>query len=115
MWCASPRKGLSIRTPAHSVAPLLCSSLLRGLFSLLRVQSCADVRIGRQKPRENVDELRSLIAKWRAIGCLGRVNDNWINIERIEQMRDLPLGDRTAVFVLGPDRGRIFVQLGNDA
>ena len=36
-----------IRTSAHSLAPLLCSSLLRGLFSLLRVQPCADVRIGR--------------------------------------------------------------------
>ena len=36
-----------IRTSAHSLAPLLRSSLLRGLFSLLRVQPCADVRIGR--------------------------------------------------------------------
>ena len=38
------------------------------------------------------------------------MNDDGINIERIEQMRDLPLGDRTAVFVLGPDRGRIFAR-----
>jgi hypothetical protein len=36
----------SIRTSAHSVGLLLCSSLLRGLFSLRRVQPCADVRIG---------------------------------------------------------------------
>ena len=36
-----------IRTSAHSLAPLLCSSLLRGLFSQLRIQPCADVRIGR--------------------------------------------------------------------
>ena len=32
------------------------------------------------------------------------MNDDGINIERIEQMRDLPLGDRTAVFVLGLPR-----------
>ena len=42
-WALNPH----IRTSAHSLAPLLCSSLLRGLFSLLRVQPCADVRIGR--------------------------------------------------------------------
>ncbi len=46
-WCASQCNGPSIRTSAHSLAPLLRSSLLRGLFSLLRVQPCADVRIGR--------------------------------------------------------------------